>query len=427
MRSEPAAGVRARRLHAVTACLAGACLLAACGKKGAPLPPLVRVPVAPADFSAERRGEEVRLQFTVPGANTDGTRPANIEHVDVYRFTGPGNATDDDVVKLGTRVATVPVKAPANPDLATEPDEPAEEPDLKDEGLSQGAVAQLEDTIGPAPMTAVVVAPKDRKKSAPVAQEGPLVGPLLAAPSTLYVAVPFNTKGRKGPLSRRVRIPLSPPPAPPTAPAIAYTEETITVSWTASASAAGGDVLPSRSIGIDAPAFSYHVYDVSPSAVTTTPATGALLAAGQLRLTRTPVTATEYADNRVEWGVTRCYTVRTVETVGDLTLESDAPPPVCQTLTDTFPPAAPKDLRLIATEGVISLIWEPGSEPDLAGYLVLRGQSEDALAPITPMPISATTFNDMVPTGTRYWYAVRAVDRAGNASPPSNRVEELAR
>ncbi len=99
-----------------------------------------------------------------------------------------------------------------------------------------------------------------------------------------------------------------------------------------------------------------------------------------MRLTRTPIEETSYADSRIEWGSTRCYTVRTVETIGDLTLESDAPTPDCETLKDTFPPAAPKDLRLIATEGVISLIWEPNSEKDVAGYLVLRGTSADVLA-----------------------------------------------
>src|SRR5207245_6944164 len=55
-----------------------------CGKKGPPLPPLVKVPAPPADFVAVRRGSEVDVQFIVPGANSDGTRPANVERVDVY-------------------------------------------------------------------------------------------------------------------------------------------------------------------------------------------------------------------------------------------------------------------------------------------------------------------------------------------------------
>ena len=53
-------------------------LCVACGKKGPPLPPLVKLPVAPLDLAAERRGSTVDLQFTVPSVNTDGSRPANV-------------------------------------------------------------------------------------------------------------------------------------------------------------------------------------------------------------------------------------------------------------------------------------------------------------------------------------------------------------
>ena len=96
---------------------------------------------------------------------------------------------------------------------------------------------------------------------------------------------------------------------------------------------------------------------------------------GQQRLTQTPLTEPRYDDSRIEWGATRCYTVRTVETIGGLSLESEAPPPQCQTLVDTFPPSAPKDLQLVAGERSINLIWAPNSEKDVAGYIVLRGVS----------------------------------------------------
>jgi hypothetical protein len=59
---------------------------AACGKKGPPLPPLVRLPVPP-EIRADRRGSTVELALVVPGANVDGTRPANISRVDVYALT----------------------------------------------------------------------------------------------------------------------------------------------------------------------------------------------------------------------------------------------------------------------------------------------------------------------------------------------------
>src|SRR6267378_4772577 len=55
--------------------LFAAALAAGCGKKGPPLPPLLKLPAPPADLTAERRGSKVDLQFTVPGANTDGSRP----------------------------------------------------------------------------------------------------------------------------------------------------------------------------------------------------------------------------------------------------------------------------------------------------------------------------------------------------------------
>jgi hypothetical protein len=435
-------GRRARRFPdtaasviAVLAIVAGSSI--ACGKKGSPLPPLIHVPVPPPDFTAERRGAEVKLQFTVPSVNTDGTRPANVERLDIFRFTGPSVATDADLVKLGTKVASVPVKAPVNPDATTEADEPPEEPELKDEGLDQGSVALLEDTIGPAAQRTVELPKKGRRTAGETkaAAPAPLLGPPGSANATTYVIVGINTKGRKGPVSRRVRVPLVQPPKPPQTTTITYDENTITVGWTPSPTGvaiqapATGDLLPGRTLGLPTPTLSYNVYDVSPSAVAAgTDGTAPQLAlAGQVRLTRTPVDGTSYADSRIEFGSTRCYTVRTVETIGDLALESDAPTPTCETLKDTFPPAAPKDLRIIATQGVISLIWEPNTEKDVAGYLVLRGTSADALSVITPMPITETTFIDGVAAGTRYWYEVRAVDRAGNISPVSNRVDELAR
>ena len=62
----------------VVALALGCASLAACGKKAPPLPPLVRLPVPPADFSALRRGPVVNVQFGVPTANTDDSTPADV-------------------------------------------------------------------------------------------------------------------------------------------------------------------------------------------------------------------------------------------------------------------------------------------------------------------------------------------------------------
>jgi len=89
----------AASLPPCAAALACALVLASagCGKKGPPLPPLVKLPAAPGDLSAERHGDDVTVRFTVPAANTDNTKPANVERVDVYAFTGPTSTSDDDV------------------------------------------------------------------------------------------------------------------------------------------------------------------------------------------------------------------------------------------------------------------------------------------------------------------------------------------
>ena len=92
----------------------------------------------------------------------------------------------------------------------------------------------------------------------------------------------------------------------------------------------------------------------------------------------------------------------------------------------------PTRLAAVADERGISLIWEPSAEPDVAGYVVLRGEASDAtLQPLTPAPVPDPRYRDTtVVSGRRYVYAVRAVDGhvpVPNVSDESTRVEETAR
>ncbi len=434
-RTPPAAcgrGAR-RRLLPIAAAVASLLPLAACGKKGPPLPPLLKLPAPPPDFAVERRGGEVRLRFTVPSANTDGSRPANIDHVDVYGFTGPAPLTDDQLLRFGTKVATVAVKAPKDPGATTEPDEPPEEPDLTEEGLDQGAVAELTEPLAPEDFTPGELPAPRRRPPAPQEAGRPLVGPPRQALVRTFVAVGVNTSGRKGPLSKRALVPLVDPPLPPAALTVTYTEQAVTLAWAPASRPApvqarppeDAGLLPARYVGMELPSLAYNVYEVSLADGASGAAEGP--PAGEVRLTTSPVEGTAFEDKRIEWGRTRCYAVRTVESVGGAVLESDAAQQACVTLEDVFPPAPPANLQHIAAEGVISLIWDANREPDLAGYLVLRGAPGGPLEAITPAPITATVFEDKVPSGTTYAYAVQAVDRAGNRSAPSATVEDTAR
>ena len=113
-------------------------------------------------------------------------------------------------------------------------------------------------------------------------------------------------------------------------------------------------------------------------------------------------------------------------------VEGDPSPPNCFIPVDLFPPAPPARLVAVADEGGISLIWEPNAEPDVAGYMVLRGEAGDAtLQTLTPTPVAEPRFRDThVTAGKKYTYAVVAVDSRlpfANVSAESNRVEETAR
>ncbi len=364
----------------------------ACGKKGPPLPPLVKRPVAPADLTAVRRADTVELQFIVPSANTDNTRPANVARVDVYAFTGPATVAEADVLKLGTKVASVAVKAPRDPDITFDPDDPEQfEGDVdppEGEGLDQGAAARVQETL-----------------TAPAAALTPADATPAVPPVRTYVGVAITTNGRPGPTSRRAAVPLVPPPPTPSRPEVTYTESAVVVQWPPAAQEA--ENVAGFKVG-------YHVYEVTGPSETP--------------LTKKPLVEPTYSDSRITWGATRCYRVRAVETVDALTVESEGTEPVCVVLTDRFPPAAPKGLQAVASEGVINLIWDANTEPDLDGYYLLRGPVPgDELVPVTTALIRETAFRDPVPSGMRFVYALQAVDRAGNLGPISVPTEETAR
>jgi hypothetical protein len=485
----PVIAARARRLAAGRIVVALACaavpFAVACGKKGPPLAPLARLPVAPSQVSASRAADEVVIRFAVPAANVSGVRPADIERVDVYAWTGP-DLPAERLFKVATVVASVAVRPPPPPqdpdDEGAVPPPPPVGP-----GVDQGASTELAETL--AAEAFEPIDPPDPSKTSPPIRE-PKVTPADAVPpppplTRRYVVVGVNRGGRRGPPAAAVAVPLWPAPPPPTGVTAKAVETGTMLTWTPPANlrravmastgpapaalntprpeeptagaaqpaavsragstvtgeplAAGGGsspngLLPAR-LAVPWPAVTigYHVYEV----LATAPATAASaqpsspISAPPRRLTTAPVKETTFADTRVEYGVERCYLVRTVETIGTLSVESAWSAPACLKAADVFPPPSPKSLAAVASEGAISLIWEGSSAPDLAGYVVTRGIAPGAPAErLTPQPIRETTFRDTsVTPGTRYVYAVTAVDTAipANASAPSNLVEETAR
>jgi hypothetical protein len=550
---------RARQLHrAVPVLVIAIALSGACGKKGPPLPPLANVPAAPTDVSTRRAGDTVTIRFTVPRGNITNIQPANIERVDVYAWTGQ-QLQPEQIYKLATVVASVPVRRPPPPPPEQKEGEPPPPPPPPPTGpgVDQGTAVELTDQLTPEKLAPVVVPPKKEK------DEAEDVVPVLTPPDVVllseadvltryYIVVGVNRSGRRGPAAPRQMVPLwsapakpaelraevqqsgvmlewtppafarrpillapaAPPPgtqpaaapapaasgggaapgarptgaeaaapgepdeededaAAPTQPEAPSSQAPPTPDASGAGPAAGGQAPPAASrqagaapgapapatAGAPAPAQAttttpltaeglipsrvltpwppmstgFVVYEVPPP--NAKPPAGVPAAPAVQPLPRplmgTPIAATTFQDKRLEFGAQRCYVVSTVETVGTMVLESEPSNMACVKPVDVFPPAAPTSLGAVASEGAISLIWDANSEPDLGGYIVLRGVAPgDRLEPLTPTPIHETTFRDAtVKPGTRYVYVVIAVDTAKppNRSGPSNRVEETAR
>jgi hypothetical protein len=378
-------------------------------------------------MTAKRLGQSVVLQFTIPAANTDSSRPAEIDRVEVYAHTGP-LPTPADFLKYGTLIGNLAVKSPTGAGATAGEELP---------GLAQGAVASVSETITPAqlepgkmPITrAAVTAAVAPLLTSDLETEGTVNAPLPVM--RYYVAVGTSRRNRRGAFSIPLAVPLIDPFAAPTALQAELAEDAVTLNW---------EPAP-RLDDMFAPSPAYNLYQVQDPVIALNPEGPPVAGAPAVNSTPLPpiapavnllpVPAATFKDPHVEFGARRCYVVRAVRVAGAISVESAASQPVCLTLTDAFPPAAPKSLVSVANEGAISLIWEPNTEKDLGGYVVLRGEAPgETLTPLTPMPIHETTYRDTtVKPGMTYIYAVAAVDNAPmpNRSAYSNQVTEVAR
>jgi hypothetical protein len=436
------------------AILASMVAITACGKKGPPLAPFVRVPATVANVTSQRIGNDVYLSFPVPAANADGQQPADIAALEVYAVTSARPPATEEQREVAALIATIPVRPilPEPPPVNGSPPPPMPLPP----GVDRGATAVVREPLTSEAFVPVELPPDERERALralAVDTEGYLpMGPLVAPPPTQfprrhYFVVGVSPRGRKSDPSTAISVPLESVSSAPGAPKVDHDEKTMTVSWQPSPDARTSTFLlppppqptnasPSKvkppapplgakSLGFNTEATLYHLYDVSSNASPADPYAIVLPAP----VTPAPVAATEWVIPNVAFGVERCFEVRPVDKVGEALVIGPASPRTCATPVDKFAPAAPRNLAAIAGGGSINLIWDANSESDVAGYLVLRAEAPSAtLQPVTQTPVAAATYRDeTVKPGVRYVYSVVAVDRADNRSAESNRVEETAR
>ena len=425
--------------RATTRALIVSCvLLAACGKKGPPLPPLQRIPVAPADFAVSRIDQDVYLQFKVPAVNIDGGGPADVARVEVFAITAdraPAFRAPQDLRRAATLVASEVVRKPLPPPPAPVEGQPAVPPPPPGPGVDQGAPVVFHETLTPALRVPVPLSDDQERAPQPASPQEDVPRPLVAPPDTggpqrYYVAFGVSERGRYGPPTAVVPAPLGPTSSAPGRPELTVEETKMTMKWPAPGDARtvpeppAEGLLPSRPIIPGPPATTYDIYEVRKD-----PPPDGAPATLPAPLTQAPLGATEYTQSEITLGTERCFVVRPVDIVSGVHVRGPASEMVCAPFADTFPPGPAKNLEAIASGGVIALLWEASDAKDLEGYLVLRAEAGNAtLALLTPTPVTVTTYRDETArSGVRYTYAVVAVDKASNRSPESNRVEETGR
>ncbi len=250
--------------------------------------------------------------------------------------------------------------------------------------------------------TLAVAAIAERTRGATVVYRDPLY-PLLSGtkpPGSLaYVVVSVRGGGERSPPSNIATLAPAVPPGPPTILAVTPEEGRICLEW-----------LPPETdlLGKTASVGGYRVYRRTlPDEEYAAP------------LTAEPVAGTSYVDTTAPYGGSHVYTVRAT-IPGRPKVEGWPSAEAGVDFRDVFAPGAPARLDALPETGLVRLLWDPVTAPDLAGYVVFRAEGEGAPVRLTDKPITDTFFDDSaVQPGRRYRYTVVAVDGVGNASPPS--------
>lgn len=127
-----------------------------------------------------------------------------------------------------------------------------------------------------------------------------------------------------------------------------------------------------------------------------------------------------WTDASAEFGKMYVYRVQTiVKLTGNREAQSEPSDEVAITPVDTFPPAVPAGLRVTAAPNTIELSWDPGTEPDLAGYRIYRSTDGGPFEKIAEVSTLPTYSDKAVERGKTYRYEITAFDQAGNESERS--------
>ena len=350
--------------------LLAAVIFSGCGKRRPPLPPVERVLQRTELLSGAQQGNEVILSWPAPQRNAPDSSVQSIRRIDVYRLAekpgAPLALTEEEFAARSTLVGSVTFE----------------------QIQTAGDTLTYRDVLE-----------------------------LAGQPTRLRYALRYvNASGQRAAFSNFLTI--EPAARIAQAPTLAaepkLTEDAITLTWQAPTANIDGST-PVNLLG-------YNVYrmDESQSDPNQVPINSAL------------VSGTQYADKNFQFGNNYRYIVRSVSLgTGGAQVESLNSNSVPVAPRDTFPPAAPERPSIAPDPsfGRLAIFFAPNKEPDVAGYDLYRSTDpnlpKDQWAKLNQTLLTRTTYqDDRVESGKTYYYYLRAVDQAGNVSPPSEVTSE---
>jgi hypothetical protein len=342
---------------------------AGCGTPGAVQLPSLNLAKPADDLTASRKGNTVRLEWTLPDKNTDRTL-VQLKHLgDTLVCRQQGTTLMSSCNEVGS---VTPPKGPQR----------------KKNDAEQNFRMTYSDTL-----------PLQLEEKDP-------------AGFAIYAVEIMSDHGRSAGLSNQVVIPLAPTIAPPSDVSAEVGADGVRVSWS-------GGVEPTPPDGLT---FRYRI-ERRPAGA------GGYIALNDVD----PAPDGSYLDQTFEWETKYQYRITSVTDVRagprQASVEGDDSAPAEVFTKDIYPPAQPVGLQAVFSsvgqKPFVDLTWAPNSETDVAGYNVFRRSHGAEWQKLNQAPTQVPSFRDEnVQPGTMYEYTVSAVDLRGNESQRSAPTSE---
>lgn len=337
-----------------------------CGKRKPPLPPIERIPQK-AEIQGVQRGGLVLLSWKMPARNASDGNLQNIDRVDIYRYAEP---------------ATVNLS------------------------LNEEEFASRSIIISSIKLSDDDFKPKELKYSDKLEFAG--------QPIRLVYAIRFvNSEGQKAAFSNFLLLePTAKVAKTPENLSGETSEQAVVIKWIAPESNID-DSIPVNILG-------YNIFRKSQESDVF------------ILLNSTPIFGSTYFDESFEFGKSYEYFIRTVSLGAEAEpVESTDSNIIKITPKDIFAPTAPTSITIAAAPNNLSIFFATNPEKDITGYRIYR--STDQNLPLsdwtllTPEILTVNTFQDRrVEPGKTYFYYLKAIDKVGNISEPSEIVSEIA-